>query len=125
MHTAMSDRYGKGSKDSGSSTAQPAGAAPARAPGRATLTGALQLRAAGAGSDAGNAGDAQETADRGVSGAGGELPHAGQIQAAFGKHDVSGIRAHVGGPASDANQALGAKAYATGNSVAFGAAPDL
>ncbi|HTR51221.1 MAG TPA: DUF4157 domain-containing protein [Kofleriaceae bacterium] len=65
-------------------------------------------------------------AEHGVSGAGGSLPHAAQIQASFGAdHDISGIQAHVGGPAAAATHTMGAQAYATGNSVAFGAPPDL
>ena len=69
----------------------------------------------------------QEIADRGVSGSGGALPHAGQIQQSFGKHAgaLDGVQAHVGGKASVAANAIGAQAYATGNSVAFGSSPDL
>lgn len=61
----------------------------------------------------------------GTKGPGGKLPHYDRIQASFGKHDVSGIQAHVGGDAADAAGNLGAKAFATGNKVAFGAEPDL
>jgi hypothetical protein len=64
-------------------------------------------------------------AAEGVKGSGGSLPHAHAIQEAFGQHDVSGIAAHVGGAAADANKAMGAEAYASGNSVAFKSAPDL
>ncbi len=64
-------------------------------------------------------------AERGIAGAGGQLPHYETIQAAFGSHDVSGVKSHVGGAASEATAAMGASAYATGNSVAFGSAPDL
>ncbi|MBA3818590.1 MAG: DUF4157 domain-containing protein, partial [Deltaproteobacteria bacterium] len=53
------------------------------------------------------------------------LPHLDLIQSSFGSHDVSGIRAHVGGGAAAANQQLGARAYAFGNHVAFASAPDL
>jgi hypothetical protein len=67
----------------------------------------------------------QETAAAGVAGAGIDLPHREQIQAAFGPHDVSHVRAHVGGDAAQAAGAIGAKAYATGNDVAFADAPDL
>ncbi len=62
---------------------------------------------------------------RGAAGSGGPLPHLAAIQRSFGRHDLSGIRAHVGGPAADASSAIGAIAYATGNAVAFSAAPDL
>src|SRR5688572_22800445 len=67
----------------------------------------------------------QETADRGVSGSGGALPFHERIQAAFGRHDVSAIRAHADAPAVDAARDLGARAYATGNNVAFARTPDL
>ena len=60
-----------------------------------------------------------ETAERGLRGSAGELPHLEKIQRAFGRHDVSGVRAHVGGPASGAARAIGAAAYTVGNRVAF------
>jgi hypothetical protein len=69
--------------------------------------------------------NAQAVAAGGVEGAGGALPHADAIQASFGRHDVSGIQSHVGGAAATASSALGAEAYATGNSVAFGSSPSL
>jgi hypothetical protein len=68
---------------------------------------------------------AQSIAAEGVAGGGGALPHGGAIQASFGKHDVSGVKAHVGGAAASASSALGAEAYATGDSVAFANAPSL
>src|ERR1044071_4432593 len=64
-------------------------------------------------------------AQRGVSGAGGALPHFATIQQLFGRHDVSGIQAHVGGEARQASHAIGAEAYAMGDRVAFSSAPDL
>ena len=64
-------------------------------------------------------------AAKGVSGGGESMPHAAEIQRSFGRHDVSDVRAHTGGAASDAAQAIGAEAYATGNDVAFGGAPSL
>ncbi len=69
--------------------------------------------------------DVQAVAAEGVAGAGGSLPFLDTIQASFGRHDVSGVQAHVGGAAGDAARTIGASAYATGNSVAFGASPDL
>ncbi len=68
---------------------------------------------------------AHDTAHEGVDAAGGTLPHAGAIQSSFGRHDVGGVRAHVGGAAATACDALGARAYATGNDVAFAQSPDL
>jgi hypothetical protein len=68
----------------------------------------------------------QHAAAAGVADADGALPHAEQIQASFGpEHDISSIRAHVGGPAAAAADQLGAEAYATGDQVAFRAPPSL
>lgn len=53
------------------------------------------------------------------------MPHLDRIRAAFGDHDVTGTKAHVGGPAAVASEQLGAEAYATGDSVAFARDPDL
>jgi len=95
-------------------------AAPARvqrAPGKSSR--AESRYGAGAGTDV------QETATRGVSGGGESLPFMDVIQKSFGNHDVSGVRAHTGAEASAANAQLGATAYAKGNDVAFGGAPDL
>ena len=47
------------------------------------------------------------------------------IQRLFGRHDISGIEAHVGGPAAAASRAIGAEAYATGHHVAFASSPSL
>lgn len=69
----------------------------------------------------------QDVAATGVAGSGGALPHAAQISASFGRHAAAldGVQAHVGGKAEAAARALGAQAYATGSSVAFGSSPDL
>ncbi len=69
--------------------------------------------------------DIQANAAEGVRGGGGALPHLGAIQASFGRHDVSAVQAYTGGAAAGATEAMGAAAYATGNKVAFGDAPDL
>ena len=87
-------------------------------PGKSTSGGAVQLRAGGAGLEGA---DPHETAAAGVADGGGDLPFLDQIQASFGEHDVSGVRAHTGGAAAKATAALGAEAYATGNDVAFAA----
>jgi hypothetical protein len=68
---------------------------------------------------------ANGVAGSGVAGSGGELPHRPTIQQLFGRHDVSGVKAHVGGEAATASRAIGAEAYATGNHVAFAGAPSL
>ncbi len=61
----------------------------------------------------------------GVGGAAGRLPFADAIQQSFGGHDVSGVRAHVGGAAAEACATMGASAYASGSDVAFASSPDL
>lgn len=67
-----------------------------------------------------------QAAAAGIQGAGESLPHLDKIQASFGpQHDMSGVVAHVGGPAGNAAGSIGASAYATGNHVAFAQAPDL
>ncbi len=70
-------------------------------------------------------GRVEEIAAGGVAGAGQPLPHLEQIQSSFGSHDVSEVRAHVGGAAASAATAIRAEAYATGEEVAFASAPDL
>jgi hypothetical protein len=73
-----------------------------------------------------DAGDVQSIAAQGVSGSGGALPHLDTIQQSFGAdHAIGGVRAHVGGAAAAASESIGASAFATGNDVAFKAAPDL
>ena len=84
----------------------------------------IQRRAsAGAASPSGQ--QAQAAAEHGLGGAGGALPHRDAIQAAFGRHDVSGIQAHVGGVAGEGAKAMGAEAFASGEQVAFVGAPSL
>ncbi|HIN85418.1 MAG TPA: DUF4157 domain-containing protein [Myxococcales bacterium] len=61
-----------------------------------------------------------ELAQEGTTGAGGPMPHLDAIQSSFGRHDVSTIKAHSGGRASETAQEMGAQAYATGNNVVFG-----
>ncbi|HEY5925668.1 MAG TPA: DUF4157 domain-containing protein [Kofleriaceae bacterium] len=72
-----------------------------------------------------DAGETHRLASAGTSGSGTALPHLERIQAAFGHHDISGVRAHVGGEAAAATGALGARGYAYGDAVAFAASPDL
>ena len=67
----------------------------------------------------------QSVAAEGVRGSGGRLPYHDQIQASFGRHDVSAVQAFTGGQAGGAAKQIGAKAYATGNKVAFAGATDL
>jgi hypothetical protein len=69
--------------------------------------------------------DVPHAAAAGVAGPGERLPHLDAIQRAFGAHDVTGVVAHVGGPAAAAAETIGAEAYATGHHVAFAAPPSL
>lgn len=99
-------------------------------PGKRTLTEALsvQLSASTSGTASTNRTDTnavQEAAAQGVSGGGSALPHGETIQRLFGRHDISGVEAHVGGTAATSSAAIGADAYATGNHVAFASAPSL
>jgi hypothetical protein len=64
-------------------------------------------------------------AAHGTSGPAGALPHLDTIQAAFGRHDVTGVQAHQGPSAAAGAAALGAEAFATGEKVAFAGAPSL
>lgn len=89
--------------------------------------GALQRSANGAVQRDGPGGTARvhNLAAEGLRGSSTSLPHLETIQHSFGSHDVSGIQAHVGGPAKSAAEGMGANAYATGGSVAFKSNPDL
>ena len=98
-------------------------------PGKRALTDSLEgppsvqlQREAGADHQAP---DAHRIATAGVQSASDPLPHLATIQTSFGRHDVGGVRAHVGGPAAEASASLGASAYAYGDRVGFAAAPDL
>jgi hypothetical protein len=96
-------------------------------PGKRTLTESLPMIAAPVQkkTDGGSGGDIAAVAQRGVAGTPQPLPYRDRIQSLFGHHDVSSIHAHVGGPAAEGSQQIGASAYATGSSVAFREAPDL
>jgi hypothetical protein len=95
-------------------------------PGRSSLSEHLPVqRKAELGGAAPSGAEVQRIASTGVAGAGGALPHVDRIQRLFGRHDVTGVKAHVGGAATSASQAIGAEAYATGNNVAFANSPSL
>ena len=65
-------------------------------------------------------------AAHGLTGSAQALPYLEQIQRSFGAgHDVSQIRAVVGGSAKQASERMGASGYASGRSVAFREWPDL
>lgn len=95
----------------------------ARSDGPASKVGASTL--AEQLGDGTGGGGLRQTAAAGVAGPGRPLPHGDTIQRAFGRHDVTGIEAHVGGGAQTASRALGAEAYATGHHVAFAGTPSL
>lgn len=119
-------RLGRGTTGPGAATAT------ALAPGKRALTDLVAPAAPGrplqlmiSGAPTVEPADRHRVAAQGITGSAGTLPHLDAIQRAFGRHDVSGIAAHVGGPAAAATAQLGAKAYASGDAVAFDAAPDL
>jgi len=109
-------------------------AASDRAPGRSSLTSGMVQRKAGSPGpsapiggggielpDGLRGGGAQKAAASGLASAGTSLPHLDAIQQSFGRHDVSTVVAHQGEQADAACDALGARAYAFGSEVAFGA----
>jgi len=102
------------------SAASDATAPPAQAD---TTSSVVQRKASGEPATTGEA--PADIASRGVASPGGSLPHLDHLQRCFGRHDVSGVTAHQGPAASEATSALGAQAFAVGNAVAFGGAPDL
>ncbi len=95
-----------------------------RANGGAAIPQSDTIQRKGDGANA-SAAKPAEVARAGTASAAAPLPHLEKIQRSFGSHDVSNVRAEVGGKAADASQALGAQAYATGNTVGFASSPDL
>ncbi len=103
-----------------------------RAPGKTTLVEQAYATIAGAAPDpavqrkgGGDSPDVHATAAAGTAGSGGALPFLEPIQRSFGRHDVTGVRAHTDDAAAGASATMGAHAYARGNDVAFGGSPDL
>lgn len=108
-------------KQSRAQLADDATAAVQRSPGKQTLAGQLgaeagtsniQLRGEGGG-EAG----VHEAAARGIATPSSQLPNLGVIQQSFGRHDVSGVQAHVGGDSAASARSMGADGFATGNHV--------
>jgi hypothetical protein len=87
----------------------------------AELAASEPVQAEGATADAGTI---KSAAAAGFSGASTSLPHQDKIEQSLGV-DLSHVKAYVGGPAEQANKSMGASAYASGDKVAFKAAPDL
>ncbi len=95
-------------------------------PGKRSLTQHFPPHGEGAeAGEVGKHGTASAIAYAGTQSGGGKLPHLDTIQKSFGRHDVSGVQAHVGGAAGNAAGKLGAEGFAIGNSVGFSSAPDL
>ena len=76
-------------------------------------------------SGAGGATDVHAEARKGTATASTQLPYSEQIQASFGRHDISSVQAHSGGAAAASAEAMGAAAYATSNHVVLGRGTDL
>ncbi|MBE0623706.1 MAG: DUF4157 domain-containing protein, partial [Burkholderiales bacterium] len=64
-------------------------------------------------------------ANHGVAQASEPIPGLRRIQSSFGRHDLSDVQAQVGGPARQASEEMGARAYTVGNRVGFKSDPDL
>lgn len=89
-------------------------------PGGKASGPAIQMkRGADPGQAAGQ--DVGKTAAAGFSGGGQELPFRKDIEASYGV-DLGGVRAHMGGSASEACEGLGASGYASGSDIAFSTA---
>src|SRR5262245_9386314 len=58
-------------------------------------------------------------AARGVAGSSHALPFGDTIQRLFGRHDISSVRAHTDEAAGAGARAMGARAFASGDHVAF------
>ncbi len=61
----------------------------------------------------------------GTSGAGGPLPHIATVQRAFGRYDLSSVRAHTDADSKDAALSMNAEAYSFADHIAFAFAPSL
>jgi hypothetical protein len=72
-----------------------------------------------------NNGHIRVSATKGTSSGGGRMPYGDRIQTAFGKHDISGIRAYQGPQVTEACREMRAAAYAHGEHVGFGHTPSL
>jgi hypothetical protein len=64
-------------------------------------------------------------ASRGVATPASSLPHGAALQQLFGRHDISGIKAHTGAEAAASASAMGAEAYAADDHVVLGHSADL
>ena len=70
--------------------------------------------------------DMRNIAENGTTGTSERLPHLDQIQRSFGpQHNLSSVRAYVGGQAARVAEQLGAEAYTSSSSIGFRKPPDL
>ena len=86
----------------------------------AELLGVAADETAGVDADALNA-----AARAGLSSEAQALPHREAVQAAFGRHDVGDLRAHLDPRAAAAAEVMGAEAFTAGEDVAFAEQPDV
>lgn len=68
---------------------------------------------------------AQRAARQGAQAPSEPLPFLREVQESFGRHDVSGTRAHFGSAASASARAMNALAFASGAHIVFSRPPDL
>lgn len=66
-----------------------------------------------------------QAAQHGIRGSGEPLPYLESLQQAFSQHDLGGIVAHTDTAAAQGARAMGARAYTTGEHVAFAEKPAL
>ncbi len=76
-------------------------------------------RVGGERSSGGDARRIRQIARGGLQGGGARLPYLSRIQRSFGAHDISGVRSFTGARAAAASRAIQAKAYASGDKIAF------
>jgi hypothetical protein len=120
----MSDFAGKQSR--GDSPAAATVPPAPRPPGKHTMVEQVQAsappvqRKAQPAEGSAHGGAVHGAAERGTATAASALPHAAAIQQLFGRHDISGIKAHTGGEAAASARDMGADAYASGDHVVLG-----
>lgn len=108
-------------------TAQPTHEFQRLANASARVTGLAQVQAMADAhvSRADQGGALHRVAALGTRGSARALPHRDRIQASFGRHDVSQVAAHTDASARSSSEALGVKAFASGEHVVFAGEPSL
>lgn len=99
--------------------------APSVGPGKQPLVAPVGVQHRATGETPGDPAATHAAAAQGIATPSSPLPHMDAIQRAFGRHDVSGVQAHVGPEAAASAGAMGARAYATGDHVVLGRGTDL